>query len=164
MNSEPFKKWVLPALVTLLVLGIFIWRQQPAQVVKRRAEKILKIASLPDAVGPADLLFRVDAMRGLLAEDIEVRVAAFGYDEEARGKGEVLTAFQFYVKTMGPSDLRGRFGQIQIAGKRAMVPLAISGQIREADGTVENSEVQGRFEFVAEEAGWLLRMVEFVGE
>jgi len=158
------KKVVLPAAVVLVVLILFFWRQQPEQVVKRQADKILAIGSLPDKLSPADLVFRSEQLRGLLDPDIDIYVEAFGREERASGRDQALAAFHLYTRLMEKTTLSGAYGNIEVAGKRAMVPLRLKAKMKIGDGKVSEAEMDGRFEFRRNDDGWDLLLVEFIDE
>jgi len=156
--------WIGAGLLVAILAFYWIWRQQPAQVVRRQADELLKIGSLPERTGPADLLFRADALRGLIDQDVLVAVEAFGRSEQARGKDEALTAFQMYTQVMGGTKLVGDYGDIEVIGALAKVPLRLRAQVKAKDGSWSQSVLQGRFEFRETDDGWRLTLAEFAGE
>lgn len=163
-ESGMVKKVVLPVVVVLVVLLLFFWRQQPEQVVKRQSDKILAIGSLPENLSPADLVFRSERLRGLLDPDIDIYVEAFGRDERASGRDQALAAFQLYTRLMDETTLTAAYGNIEVAGQRAVVPLRLRARMHTGDGEVGESQMDGRFEFRRNESGWDLLLVEFIDE
>ncbi len=81
------KKNIIIAAVILLVLGFFVWRAQPKQVIKRQSKALISMA---DNVSDGVSMLDYDKLETLLGDRSEFEIAAASREEETAVGVEVI--------------------------------------------------------------------------
>ena len=126
------------AVAAVLLIGFFVWRAQPQQVVKRKSKELIGMA---DQVGGGVGLFDFSNLETLLDAQIEFEVEAVSRERETVGSVEVISAYQWLGENVKKSEFEiSSFDSIQINGDQATVKTQVEGllemeDIRMLDGT-----------------------------
>ena len=146
--------------VLLIVIAWLVWQQRPESVAVRHTEALLKTLTLPAGRGQADVLLRVDRLRGMLASEATVRVAWDGGEYDFSGRAAVQEAFTIYASQAKESTIDAKIGKASRFPGGVLVPASLDVMVNGA-GRTESTRLDGRFDWIKTDDGWQLIAADF---
>ena len=153
------RKWIIIG-ISVVFLGLAVWRYSPTQVVKRRTETLLDVFSMGRDVGPGGRRLDVYRLNGLLADQIEVK-ASFT-DEESVQKEDVESAYSWLCDKVVESKIEiNKWQSIVIEDDTASLSAVVQGLVEMPKVRYLDGQYDARFQWRKIDGDWLLVSIDW---
>lgn len=151
------RRYLIPAIVVILLVGFCVWWYSPRQVIQRRTHSLLETLTFEKGGGRAARNLGGYTLHDLLAKGVELKTPTIPEANGNFSRDDLEAAYSWLANQAKESRFElEAFHDIDIQDTTATVKCTLFGMVelptyRPADGTYDVT-----FDWVKEEDGWKL--------